>query len=311
MNRLTALFRTIGCLVLILIWTVPAAAQIEDQLSAYTGVNATGYLQPLADAFGANLNSSLYHSAEVSRMGFSFRLEFPIMGVIFSDDDRTFMAVTEGDFTPEQRVEAPTVVGPGEAKEVDGTGGTTYKFPGGFDLNSFALAVPQLRIGSVYGTEAIFRYFSVNVGDVELGDVSLFGIGVRHSISQHLGETFPVDLAAGFFWQKFKLGENSEGDDLLSNSAFTFGVQVSRRFARFFVPYSCLSYDTSSMDVSYTSETGDGEEIIDIDFDAVKTAHWTLGLMVDLLYLNAFGEYSIAGQSSFSFGLAFGFDVGM
>ena len=308
--HVSTLHRVVGCLVLMLLCAASASAQIEDQLSVYTGANATGYLQPLADAFGADLNASLFHSADIPRVGFHFSLEFPIMGVIFSDDDRTFTAVTEGDFTPQQRVEAPTVVGPGDAKVVTGTGGTRYAFPGGFDLNSFAIAVPQVRIGSVIGTEAVFRYFSINTGDAELGDLGLFGFGLRHSISQHLGPAFPVSIAGGFFWQKFKLGENQEGDDLISVSAFTIGVQASKRFA-VFVPYTGFSYDTSSMDVSYISDASDDEEKIELDFDATKTAHWTIGMMIDLVYLRAFGEYNIASQSSFSFGLGIGFGFGI
>ncbi|HUV37744.1 MAG TPA: DUF6588 family protein [Patescibacteria group bacterium] len=300
----------IGCLMLILLCAASASAQIEDQLSVYTGANAIGYMQPLADAFGADLNASLFHSAEIARIGFHFRLEFPIMGVIFSDDDRTFTAVTEGDFSPEQRVQAPTIIGSGEAKVVTGYGGTSYAFPGGFDLNSFAIAVPQLRIGSVFGTEAILRYFSINTGDVELGDLGLFGFGIRHSVSQYLGPVFPVDIAAGFFWQKFKLGENKDGDDLISVKAFTIGVQASKKFA-VFVPYTGLSYDTSSMDVAYVNDSSGAEERIDLDFDSTKTVHWTIGMMIDLIYLNAFAEYNIAGQSSFSFGLGIGFGVGI
>lgn len=308
--HLPTLYRGIGCLVLMLLCAVPVSAQIEDQLSVYTGANATGYLQPLADAFGADLNASLFHSAEIAKMGFQFKLELPIMGVIFSDDDRTFKAVTEGDFSPRQYVEAPTVVGSGEAKVVTGDGGTSYAFPGGFDLNSFAIAVPQLRIGSVFGTEAVIRYFSINTGDVELGDLGLFGFGLRHSVSQYLGPGFPLDIAAGFFWQKFHLGENQEGDDLISVSAFTVGAQASKRFA-VFVPYTGLSYDTSSMDVSYENEAFGDEELIEIDFDPTKTAHWTIGMMVDLVFAHAFAEYNIAGQSSFSFGLGVGFGFGI
>ena len=304
------LHKGIGCLVLVLLCAVPISAQIEDQLSVYTGANATGYLQPFADAFGADLNASLFHSAEIAKIGFQFKLEFPIMGVIFSDDDRTFKAVTEGDFYPQQRVEVPTVVGPGEAKIVTGDGGTSYAFPGGFDLNSFAIAVPQLRIGSVFGTEAVIRYFSINTGDVELGDLGLFGFGLRHNVSQYFGPVFPVDIAAGFFWQKFHLGENQEGENLISVKAFTVGVQASKRFA-VFVPYTGLSYDTSSMDVSYMSETFGSEERIEIDFDATKTAHWTIGMMLDLVYLNVFAEYNIASQSCFSFGLGIGFGIGI
>ena len=48
--------------VLIVLAALPAAAQVEDQLSAYTGQNGTGYLQPLADAFGATLNDAFYRT---------------------------------------------------------------------------------------------------------------------------------------------------------------------------------------------------------------------------------------------------------
>ena len=36
-----------GLCILVLLTASPAAAQIEEQLSAYTGPNAVGYLQPL------------------------------------------------------------------------------------------------------------------------------------------------------------------------------------------------------------------------------------------------------------------------
>ena len=53
--------KVIGCAGLILLPAAsPSFSQIEDQLSAYTGRNATGYLQPLADAFGADLNDGLF-----------------------------------------------------------------------------------------------------------------------------------------------------------------------------------------------------------------------------------------------------------
>lgn len=290
--------------VLVLLTALPVTAQIEDQISAYTGKNATGYLQPLSDAFGADLNDGLFRSAHIQKMGFHLHFEVRIMSVIFGDDDKSFKATTEGDFEPEQTATAPTIIGGGEAVIIDGVGGTQFAFPGGFDLNSFAIAVPQLRIGSVFGTEALVRYFALDVGDTELGDISLFGFGLRHSISQYMAPGFPVDLAAGFCWQTFSLG-----DDLIDCSAFSIGVQASKRFGGglvFFEPYTGLSIDRFSMDVSYESDVlGDGESI-DLDFDTTTTAHFTLGLAVNLAIVNIHGEFNIASQNSFSFGLAIG-----
>lgn len=287
----------------------PARAQIEDQISAYTGANAEGYLQPLADAFGGCLNSGIFRSAHIAFMHPSVRLEITAMGVFFGDDDRTFRATTEQGFSPEQRVSAPTIVGSGKAVIVEGDGGTRFAFPGGFDLNSFALAVPQLRIGGVYGSEVIFRYFSLQLGDEDedLGDLGLFGFGFRHNISRYFGPALPVDVAAGFFWQRFSLGENDRGDHLISSTAFSIGVQASRRFAKVIVPYTGLTYDTHSMELSYDYEENDSTETIDVDFEKTSTVHLTLGLLIDVPVMNIFGEINVASQSSVAFGVGFGF----
>ncbi len=295
-----------GMVVIILILASASVsfAQIEDQISAYTGINGTGYLQPLADAFGADLNDGLFHSAYIPPTGLHINLELRIMSVIFGDDDKTFSALTEGSFAPEQTVNAPTVVGPGDATLVLGSNGTSFAFPGGFSLHSFALAVPQLRISSFSGTEALIRYFAVNTGDVEIGDISLFGFGIRHSISQYLDPEFPVDVAAGFFWQSFSLGS-----DLIDSKAFSFGVQAGKRFKKGFTtiePYGGFSIDRFSMDASYQSKTSGTPIDINLDFEPSTTAHLTFGLSLNLAVADIHAEYNIASQQSFSFGLAFG-----
>ncbi|MBM3307929.1 MAG: hypothetical protein FJY74_06360 [Candidatus Eisenbacteria bacterium] len=281
----------------------PAEAQIEDQLSAYTGVNAEGYLQPLVDAIGTDLNGGLFHSARVPVDGFHLSLEIPVVAVLFADDDAFFEAQTEDGFSPETAADAPTIVGPGEAVVVTGDHGTSFAFPGGFDLNSFALAVPQLRIGSIRGTEALVRYIAINTGDVEIGNVSLIGFGLRHNINQYFGPEFPVDVAGGFFWQSFTIGE-----DLLKSKATSFGVQASRRFGTVAAvePYMGLSLDTFGMDVAYESEASGELEDISFSFDTKASARLTLGVSLSLSILNANAEYTIAGQNGFAFGVSFG-----
>jgi hypothetical protein len=295
----------VGWLVLVLAVASPAAAQIGDQISAYTGDNAVGYLTPLADAIGADLNSALYHSAYIPESGLHISVETRVVGVIFADDQRTFRATSQGGFSPETTVDAPTVVGSGEAVIVLGDAGTEFAFPGGFDLNSFAIAVPQIRISSFKGTEALVRYIAINTGDVEIGNLALYGFGLRHSISQYFEPTFPVDLAAGFFWQKFTLGE-----DLIDSQALSFGVQASKRLPAGFVtlePYASLSMDTFSMDVSYTSDASGTDEAVSFTYDADTSLHLTAGLSINASVVSLNGEYSFAGQNTFAFGFGFGF----
>jgi hypothetical protein len=282
----------------------PAAAQIGDQLSAYTGENAEGYLKPLVDAIGTDLNGGLFHTARIPVSGFHISLETPVIAVLFADDEATFEAVTESGFSPEQTVDAPTIIGDGAAViVVNNDTGAEFPFPGGFDLNSFALAVPQLRIGSYMGTEALVRYIAINTGDVEIGDISLIGFGMRHNINQYFGEDFPVDLAGGFFWQSFKMG-----DDLLVANAMSFGVQASKRYGTTAAiePYMGVSLDSFGMDVSYESEASGSPEQVDFSFETETSARFTLGLSMSYSVVNANAEYTVAGQSGFSFGLSFG-----
>jgi hypothetical protein len=298
--------RGIWTAVLILLVASPLSAQIEDHLSAYTGKNAEGYLDPLVSAVGTSLNSGLFRSAHIPKTGFTFAIEFPIVATYFTDDDKTFRATTEGGFTPEQTVDASTVVGPTGVVIVDGDGGTSFAFPGGFDLGSFAIIAPQIRVGSVHGTEAMLRFFAAKFGDTELGDLMLAGFGVRHNISQYMGATPQFDMAASFFWQQFKLGENESGSDLTKTTTYSLGVQGSKHFPPIFTPYTGLYYNSYKVDVEYESDASGETETIDLSFDE-GYVQWAIGIEFNLSVLNLFGEYNLARRSSFAFGLGLGF----
>ena len=277
----------------------PASAQLEENLSAYLGANAEGYLKPLQEAFGQALNSNFFTTAAVPAQGLHLRVDVKAMSVLFADGDDTFRAATAGDFSPAQTVDAPTVVGPTGAVTVEGDGGTQYVFPGGFDLSSFTLAVPQLTVGSVAGTEAVLRYFSVNTGDTEIGDVSFVGIGLRHSLSQHLVLP-PVDLSASVVYQNLSVGE-----DLLDATAWSFGIQASRSLGTL-VPYAGLSYDRISMHAKYTAEVGAESEQVDLDLSSAGSLHATVGLEWSMgpIHLNMSGE--LAQRSGVSAGVGVG-----
>jgi hypothetical protein len=279
----------------------PASAQLEENLSSFSDDTAEGYLKPLAEAFGQNLNTGFFTSAYIPPRGFSVRLSVYGMSVLFDDEDDMFLATTGGDFSPEQEVETSTVVGPGESTSVSGDGGTTFVFPGGFDLRSFTLAVPQLTIGSFAGTEAMIRWIGVDTGDAELGDIDLFGLGLRHSVSQHMGAP-PVDLAVYAFWQSFKVGD----DDLVDATTFSFGVQGSKRFG-ILEPFASLGLDSFDMSSTYTTNAGAAdEETITVDFENQTSIHAVLGagLHLGIVHLHVAGE--LAQRPGFSGGIGFG-----
>jgi len=294
----------------VLLLAVPAGGgELEDNLSVYSEKNATGYMQPLADLIGVDLNSGIFRSARIPVSGFRLSLEVPVMMTKVGDDDRTFRAATEEGFFPEQTADAPTVVGPSDAVIVDGSGSTQFAFPGGLDLTSVPMASLQLRIGRLYGTEAILRFLSADIGDDELSKISLFGFGLQHSISQYLKSELPLELSAGFFWQTYKIGENKSGSDLIKGSAFTIGAQGSRQFGKpmmYVEPYGGLSVDTHSMEVAYESEASGEPQNINLNLDRSTNIHLTIGALFRIYYIGGYIDYGFTGRSTFTAGLIFG-----
>jgi len=311
---MTPLYRTGGILIAALVAsaTAPGTTRADDgavqnQISVYTGSNAHGYLQPLANAFGAALNSSYSYSAYIPPTSLHISLEVPVMGVFFEDTDRTFTATTESNFNPTTEVpNAPTVVGPGDAVTVTGSGGSQFSCPGGLDLNSFGLAVPQLRVSSFMGTEGILRWVAYDQADSDLGKISLFGIGGRHSISQYFGDKPMFDLAVGVMYQTFKIGENDRGGDFTSTTAFSMQAQVSKNLPVGFmtlVPYGGLAWEKLDVDLSYEDDNG---APVDVALEGDNDMRFTVGAGLNFVAGQLFADYSFASTNNFSFGLALG-----
>ncbi|MFH1754585.1 MAG: DUF6588 family protein, partial [Candidatus Latescibacterota bacterium] len=108
--------------------------------------------------------------------------------------------------------------------------------------------------------------------------------------------------------QRFSMGRNERGDDLVTAEAFTAGLHVSKRIGEF-EPYATIAYDAFSMDVEYVARVilEDTLELDDVHFsyNASENYHVTMGLSYHLAFMVAHGEYNIGGQNALSFGLAF------
>ena len=275
------------------------AGTLEDNLSAYTDQTAEGYLKPLQTAFGQGLNSNLFATAAVPAVGFHAHFDIKAMSMLYDDADKTFTATTGGDFTPAQQVSAPTAVGSTESVIVDGDAGTQYIFPGGFDLSSFSFGVPQLMVSGL-GTEVMFRWLGFNTETKELGDVSLFGIGIRHGISRYV-PNLGFDVSAGVYYNKFDVDT-----DLLNVKTYSLGLQGSKGFP-ILSPYGALSYDTVEMSSVYTANTGAGDETIHLDLKTEKTFHATGGANLNLGVFHANGALEFAKHFGVSLGVGVGF----
>jgi hypothetical protein len=288
-------FLSVSFLLIVLTPPMVQAQKVDDLVSKYSSQNGTGYLQPLGDAFGANINSGLFHTAQIPQ-GFHLSLTLEAMGALISSNRKTFSATTEDPFSPTTTAKAPTVFGSVDPVSVPGVGGTEYIFPGGINLSTFPLIVPQLTVGSLLGTEAVVRYVQVKVSS-DVGEIKLLGGGVRHSVSQYLMD-FPIDLSVGIFIQKFDLG------DIISANATFIGVQGSYSTGVLTL-YGGPGYEKSHMDVSYNSDSGTGNKVT-FKLDGANSLRFTVGAGLNLPVLLIHADYSLGSQSVVSAGIGFG-----
>jgi hypothetical protein len=187
-------------------------------------------------------------------------------------------------------VETPTIFGAVDGIQVSGPGGTVYQFPGGLNLDYVPFAIPQITIGSLFGTDFTARYFSYNLGE-DFGQVDVLGLGVRHSISQYV--KLPVRLAVGAYHQSFVVGDFIEATNLLVNVQAGYSVSVLNL-------YGAVGYEKSTfkLDVEF-----DDESHLVFDMEGQNSVRFTVGASVDLGPLRVHADYNSANQSTFSAGL--------
>ncbi len=267
-------------------------SSLEKTLKLYSKEDVKGYIQPIADLFGANMQAGWFHSAAIPTTGLNFTVAIVGMGAVVGDDQKSYSANSPFGGT----YETATVFG-GQGGTATGPNGFQYQGSSGvINASLFPLASPQVRIGSIYGTEVALRWLpTVKAGD--LGDVSFFGIGVRHSVSQYLME-FPVDIAAGFAYSKFSVG------DLLDFKGLSIGAQASKKFVLLTL-YSGLAWEKTTLNLAY--KTTSGNTPVDVDLDGANKFRFTVGAGLDLFILTLFADANFGSVTNYSGGVAFGF----
>ena len=279
--------------------TARAQSELEKTLQTYAADAVTGYIQPVADLFGANMNSGFYHSAAIPKTGLHISFDIIGMASMVSDDQKTYSAKTPPGFNPAE-FKTSTVFGPKENTTVkDANTGLSYNGSGGvINASLFPLAAPQLTIGSFFGTQATIRFIATpSLGDGKFPNMTLFAVGVRHSISQYI-PAFPVDIAAGVFYNKFRVG------DLIDFTGVSVGAEASKSFSVLHI-YGGFAYEKSTMNLSYTSTTA-GIPPVNIDLEGANKFRATIGLGLGLGFFNIFADANFGSVTCFSGGIGFG-----
>jgi len=277
---------------------LPARAQIEENVLGLSDENLEGYLAPLRTGLSGTMNAAIFRTGYIPTHKATFSIGAAAMAIGYDDEDRLYTPVDPAGFTSVEQTDVPTVVGDLDGVLVEGEGGLSQVYPGGFDLDGFEIAVPQISLGGLYGTKLTARWIALDLGDSDLGDFAYFGIGGQHSISQYF-PNLPVDLAAGVFVQNFRLG-----DEVIRARAVHFDLMASRQF-RVLQPYVGIGYDSMELQVEEEDED-DPDLSVDVDLERESNAHLTLGIQARIPVLSVFFEFNAAAASGFALGVDFG-----
>lgn len=278
-----------------------AQSQLETTLKQFNSQTVKGYIQPIGDLFGANMNGGIFHSADIPTAGLQLRVDIIAMGSVVGDDQKSYTVQTPAGFTP-ATFKTATIFGGKKTVVYDPSSGLSYsgRADGIINTSLFPLAVPQLTIGSLYGTNLKIRYIPIpSIGDDQFPSTTLFGIGAQHNISQYL-PSVPLALSAGLFYSSLTVG------DLLDFKGFTIGAQASKDFSVLEL-YGGLAWEQSTLNIKYTStDINSGSPIVDITLDGANNFRFTFGAALNLAIFHIFADANFGSITSFTGGLGFG-----
>lgn len=159
----------------------------------------TEYLRPYANIIGSDLNAGWYNTARPHQTGgldvtFSASLAYAPPSALSYDPS---MLELNGELDLSQATSAPTIAGSAAnrpslsySETVDLPDGSSsevtfasYTLPDGTGLDYLPLPMAQFSIGIALGTDISVRFIP-KVGYRDAGEIAVWGVGGRHSISQ-------------------------------------------------------------------------------------------------------------------------------
>lgn len=324
-------------------------SQIRGALQDVGQRYAGNYVQPVTDAFGAGISSGLFRTADVGNgfipgLPIDVYLGVSVSGTFTSSMKTSFIPQSEpvdaeppsslpGDpqafleFNPPDE-SVPTVLGPTETPNTtmdlvfrDENGDELDREtigpapPGLLDTKIAPIAVPQLGIGAVAGTDLQVRYFpksELSGGGGSYGKVGLFGIAVRHDLDQWFPTPLPLNIAVQGAWNRFSLesknarASDTEFSEVVNASGWAFNLQASRGIPILPVlVYGGVQLERFNAEYTYSFQPTTGGGSVDpieitLDQDAENTFRGLAGLSISFpptpLRLNV--DYAIGNANN-------------
>ena len=158
------------------------------------------YISPWANAFGAGLNGGWYNTAKPHKFG-GFDITLNTSVGIVPTSAQTFDASKIGLSSSitgagiSSTVAGPDKAGPLMSYNANGVILASFNAPKGVDWRYIPVPTAQVGVGLPFGTELKVRFIpKIKIKD---GDVSLWGVGLLHNITQYLpgNKILPFDVS--------------------------------------------------------------------------------------------------------------------
>lgn len=186
--------------------SVPAYSQIFDMDYIHGGIEDAQvmlqeYLKPFANILGSDLNAGWYNTAKPHQLG-GLDVTATVSWAKAPPSALSYdlaKLMLHGSLDPGITSIAPSIAGSQEVRpslsyteSVDLGGGnvqeveySNFTVPDGTGMDYFPLPMVQLTVGLPFGTDVSARFVPM-VGYRDYGEIGLWGVGGKHSISQWL-----------------------------------------------------------------------------------------------------------------------------
>lgn len=302
-----------------------------------------GYTNPLAKSFIYGLNTGWAHSAKTHKQ-LGFDLSIGVGASMVSDADLSFIpnglryAEVPSNglatiFSKSNSVPLDVLIpANSETDELR----ATLEFPGGVgdDLPISGVPVPtaQLSVGAVLNTDVIVRF--VPESNLEGASVSLWGLGLKHDLTQYLGpiDKLPFNLSILAAQTTVSSRYNFEPNTLSQNPTadmryvdFNLKAQTVQLLGSLDFPFisvfGAVGISRGSADLGmkgvyeleYTQQVGGFEvpivtsitDPVSLDYSA-NSALATIGARLNLAIVKIYAQYSLQEYSTASVGVSLG-----
>ena len=270
------------------------------------------YFTPMAESFGAGLNSGWYNTAKPHSLG-GFDITLTLNTVIMPSSGKTFnIKDAGGDIFTSNNTEASTIFGSSDATtmtyNIDSIS-LDFDMPGGFKTPAIPLPMIQAGVGLIKNTAIDIRYMPMlNVGNNI--NVNLFGIGVKHDLLQWIpgiGDAIPMSLSLQGGYTSLNTELEISGQEVsLKTKATTINLIASKKLLMV-TGYVGLGYNsattTFTTDANFDLGGIQFEEKLEVDFISNKNLRKNIGLRLNLTLVTIQADYTFADYPTATLGV--------